>query len=382
MSDSSGYYKLKLPLNNKYKIIFSMMGYKTYEKLIEAKEDLRFDVFLTPIVLLMPGISISVPKTTQQEQNKTISTMLINIRQINSFSFSLNDYNRIFKTLPGITSNNGMSSEFNVRGGMFDENLIRMDGINIYTPFHMKVAPNVSLSIINTDIIKNVNLMTGGFPAKYGDRLSSVIDISLRNGNQDKFMNQTEISSIKINSIFEGPLGNNGSWLIGLNKSYFEIPMKIMEKYHPVTAFYAARGIPKYYDIQGKINYLFSNKHSGSFIFLFSDDAYKEDPMLEKQHPYTRNYDNFLVRINPSDSSYFNGNYGNTLCAFKLDNYFNNNIFSETTISFYKETENIYSSYKSFLDNEFFDSNQNKLATGYYYNSENRKDTIRKKHWN
>lgn len=376
LSNIDGHYDLSVPSDSEVVVIFSLVGYKAYKKELKCNKNTKFDILLTPTIIMMQGISITAQSSNESKLNKSISSMPIDIKHIENFPFSLNDFNRVFKTLPGITSNNGMNSQFNVRGGTFDENMYRLDGIEISAPFHMKVAPNVSLSIINTNMIQSANLITGGFPAQYGNKLSSVVDISLRDGSDKKFKNQTEIGSIKLNTLFEGPIGKNATWIVGFNKSYFELPMKLMEKYHLVPKFYEAEGIPQYLDIQGKIKYKLNENDYLSFIFLFSEDNYLEDPGLEISSTYYWKYNDYSMQVVPSDSSYFNGSYSNLLSSVKFVNYFNPDFISNFVVSFSKESENINSIEKQNFENILYDNEQNELGYGLYSATENRSDDI------
>ncbi len=83
-------------------------------------------------------------------------------------------------TLPGVSNNNELSTQYNVRGGNFDENLVYVNGIEVYRPFLIRSGQQEGLSFINSNMVQNINFSAGGFQAKYGDKLSSVLDITYR----------------------------------------------------------------------------------------------------------------------------------------------------------------------------------------------------------
>ena len=280
--------------------------------------------------------------------------------------FTLNDVNRALKTLPGITSNNGKSSELNVRGGNFDENLVQADGIKIYKPFHMKDFPYTSISILNMDIMEEVNLFTGGFPARFGDKMSSVIDIKYRSGNRERFQSHLEIGTIKLNTLVEGPLSQNGSWIFGFNKSYIELAMKIMEQYEILPKFYLSQESPKFYDIQGKIIYKLGTGHQVELFFLNSGDYYNEDiPWYSGVSEVELT--SFYSKMNSYDYSYIDAYYRNTLFAIRSLDQFTNSLFSETLISYYDQLEDYVTISNYEINNKYYNYDNEYLGFSNYF---------------
>ena len=368
MADDNGHYELQLAAGN-YELLFSMMGYKTDRlriKLLENKS-YSFNVYLSQTVLYMPGVTIIASKTAQQKQSESVSSFAFKTKKIKDLPFSLNDVNRALKTLPGISSNNEKSSEFNVRGGSFEENLVLVDGVTIYRPFHLKALPNASISILNMALMEKVNLITGGFPAKFGDKMSSVLEIDYRNGNLDKFQTQIEIGAVNTNILLEGPLHRNCSFILGFNKSYFEPSIKIMNKYFP-EFLEEVSGTPKFYDLQGKIGYKINHNHKLSLFFLNANDKYCEVPDYESDY-YTRDFSSTYTKMNTQYRSEFESDFSNTLWALKISNQIIKPLLSQTAISYYDEMEDLLTWSEYTVINKYYNLDDDKYRGFSNYNN-------------
>ncbi|MBN1348933.1 TonB-dependent receptor [candidate division KSB1 bacterium] len=352
-SNVKGHYELKLSPGS-YELMFSMIGYKPYRKEVTLinEEIIDCNVTLSPTVLYMPGFTVIAPKTAQQKQNESVSSFAFETKKIKELPFSLNDINRALKILPGISSNNEKSSEFNVRGGSFEENLVQIDGVTIYRPFHLKEMPNASISILNMNLMQSVNLITGGFPAKYGDKLSSVLEIQYRSGNMDRLKSQIEIGAVNANLLVEGPLGERCSAIVGYNKSYFQPAMQVMNRYFP-EFLSDITGYPGFYDIQGRALFNFNEQHQASLLVINSKDRYVEEPRIRYEE-FTRSFESVYARMKTTDNSEFNGEFSNTLIAFQLSNQFSGNFHSSATLSYYDEFENLVLTSDYIIKNRFY----------------------------
>jgi len=372
-SNRSGYYEIKLSPGS-FELIFSMMGYKTLRQQLKLTENqsLIYDVYLSPTVLYMPGLTIIASKTAQQKQNESVSSFAFETKKIMKLPFSLNDINRALKTLPGISSNNAKSSEFNVRGGSFEENLVQIDGVTIYRPFHLKEMPNASISILNMNLMKKVNLMTGGFPAKFGDKMSSVIEIEYRDGNTKNFKSQIEAGVVTTNLLIEGPLGKKCSAIIGFNKSYFQPAMRVMDRYF--SDFFSGSGIngfPTFYDLQGRVNYRINNQHQIALLFLNSGDHYSEEPGYRHEN-YTRHFDTIYTQMKTTDKTEFKGDFSNTLLALRFRNQIRNTLYAKTTISYYDEKEDLLLESEYNVNNRYYYRDDNRYRGFSNYNNDDR----------
>ncbi|MBD3288866.1 TonB-dependent receptor plug domain-containing protein [candidate division KSB1 bacterium] len=367
-TNPEGIFQLTLPAGS-YQFVFSMIGYKTYKEDVTFAEgeNVNLSIELSPTVIYLPGVTIIAGKTKKQRQQESISSISFETQKVRDLPFSLNDVNRALKTLPGISSNNEKSSEFNVRGGSFEENLVLVDGVTIYRPFHLKELPNASISMINMALMKRVNLITGGFPAKYGDKMSSVLEIDYRNGNADEFQSQIEIGAINTNVILEGPVADEFSWIVGFNKSYFEPSFRLINEYFP-DLLESIHGTPRFYDIQGKLNYQFNPSHDVSLVFLNAGDDYNEEPVFQTEN-YTRNINAYRSEMTTEGTSNFDSNFRSSLAALQFSNWFTNSLYSKTTLSYYDELEDIDIRSENNTRNEFYVAETNEYRGFSNYNN-------------
>ncbi len=265
----TGFYQFKAPAG-KYVIVFSMIGYRVISRTIEIRHSnvTISDIHLTPITLTLPAVTIIGMKTDEEErQIASTGNRTLKARNMQHIPFTLNDVNRVLKIVPGVTSNNEKSSEICVRGGTSEENLVLIDGVRFRNPFHLKEVYNTSISMLNLNMIDNVKIYTGGFPAKFGDKMSSVLDIDYRQGNHEQYEHFVELGTMNFNYLVEGPFLNRGRGLLCFNKSYFEIPFNIIEKYNTVPKFYTITAIPEFYDLQFKLNFGHSSLHQFEVFF-------------------------------------------------------------------------------------------------------------------
>ncbi len=176
-SDEQGNYRLIVPYSDTtITIQFAYIGYETINKKITVSStkinqvDLQFtrkNILIKEVIVL-----------SQEERNSTITK--IDAKLISNLPSASGNFEAILKTLPGVRSNNELSSQYNVRGGNFDENLVYVNDVEIYRPFLVRSGQQEGLTFINADMVSSVKFSAGGFDAKYGDKLSSVLDIKYK----------------------------------------------------------------------------------------------------------------------------------------------------------------------------------------------------------
>jgi hypothetical protein len=242
-SDVHGYYVINGITQGKYTLIISMIGYELVEKEINIQHEgeKRFDFEIIPKVIEGDEVVVTAEKTRFKEAVE-ISRTNLSLREIHSTpSFVESDLFRTIQQLPSVTSQNDFSSALVVRGGSPDENLIMVDGAEIYNPYHLLGL----FSTFNADAISDAELLAGGYPAQYSGRLSSVLNITSREGNskQGKFFKNSkigeywdlsrvkgDISLLSSKVLVEGPF-YKGAWILSGRRTYFD---KIYEMYNKV----------------------------------------------------------------------------------------------------------------------------------------------------
>ena len=233
-SNVEGYFVVSdLPVGA-HQLVVSIIGYSRYEQTIELPADLnlRLDVRLDQAIIEGQSIEVSAEREKFKELVST-STVTLDRRAIEvAPSFVEADVFRALQLLPGVQSLNDFSSALYVRGSTPDQNLIMLDGITVYNPMHLGGI----FSTFNTDAIKEADFHAGGFPAQYGGRLGSILNIVNREGNTEELTGSANISLISSKALIEGPLptGNSeflkGSWMLAGRRTYFDVVANTLYK--------------------------------------------------------------------------------------------------------------------------------------------------------
>ena len=179
-SNEKGAYKLEVPADTNLTIVFSHLEYKTIKKTLRlAKgESLKVNIKADGNITILNTVDI------RNDDKRNESVIRLNPKVISSLPNSSGGVEQLIKTLPGVVSNNELSSQYSVRGGNFDENLIYVNDIEIYKPQLVRSGEQEGLSFINSDMIESLTFSAGGFEAKYGDKMSSVLDIKYKRPNK------------------------------------------------------------------------------------------------------------------------------------------------------------------------------------------------------
>jgi hypothetical protein len=219
-TNAYGYYSLALPPGN-YTLIIQYLGYKTQSILLDLKENVKLNVDMEQESIALKEITI----TGERNNNNVVSNELIskiNVREIQNIPVILGerDILKTIQLLPGVTPAGEGNAGFYVRGGGVDQNLILLDEAPVYNPSHLLGF----FSTFNSDAIKDITLYKGGFPAEYGGRLSSVVDIKMNEGNNKEFHLSGGLGLIASHLAVEGPIiKNKGSFMIAARRTYADL---------------------------------------------------------------------------------------------------------------------------------------------------------------
>jgi len=174
VTNDNGRYELKVPSEQSLQIIFSFTGLKPDTILLSLKKNEKRE-----LNVVLKGRTTILPEFTVQEKSlKDNNVIKINPKIVQIIPTPNQSVEDIIKTLPGVSSNNELSSTYSVRGGNYDENLVYVNDIEVYRPMLVRSGQQEGLSIINSDMVDNISFSAGGFDAKYGDKMSSVLDVS------------------------------------------------------------------------------------------------------------------------------------------------------------------------------------------------------------
>ena len=259
-----GYYSISDIKPGTYTVTVSFLGYAKYSETIEFKsgESVRRDFEVPPGNIKTDEIQVFADRDPEKRQ---ISISKINVPMEQIKQIRVGGETDVFRTLqylPGVLTSSQISSGLFVRGGSPDQNLVLLDGSAVYNPTHLFGF----ISTFNSDAIKDVELIKGGFNAEYGGRLSAVLNITQKDGNRDRVSANGSIGAISSRLGLEGPIGN-GSWFISGRRTYFELVKAFLPENpeEPIPDF-------NFYDINGKITQDFGDNDKISLSGFLSQD--------------------------------------------------------------------------------------------------------------
>ena len=286
-TNSDGYFVMSgIPLGL-YEVNATMIGYAVFKEDVDLSygEAVRLEIRLKEEAI--KGTEVLVTAERQKfERSMESSQIALDLREINSApAFVEPDVFRTLQMLPGVQTTSDFSSALYVRGSTPDQNLIMLDGIAIYNPYHLGGI----FSTFNTDAIKEADFHAGGFPARYGGRMGAILNVINREGNTEKIMGSANLSLISSKALIEGPIpkwkGMKGSWMISGRRTYID---KVVDALKLPSGSKNSDGsdvplqFPYYfYDYQIKANIDFNQDHRLTFTRFYGDDVLDfsyEDP--------------------------------------------------------------------------------------------------------
>jgi len=271
VSNTDGYYSISsIPVGD-YELRFSIVGYETQfiDVIIQQNKVVELNVKLNSKMIELGEVQVTGLK--QQELSDTRTSLIdLNPKSAKILPGASEDVFRTLQSLPGVLSPNDFSSQLIVRGSGPDQNLIIMDNVEIFNPYRLYGV----ISMFNPDAVSDINLISGGFPAKYGDRLSAVLDVTNREGDSKKyFSGNINASIIDANIVLEGknPFNLNGSWLLNSRRTYYDLIIEPFVKNAGLVDENVT--FPNFYDFQAKIVVGPYNGHKFLFNGIYSRDG-------------------------------------------------------------------------------------------------------------
>jgi hypothetical protein len=270
-TNTNGGFKITAPAGD-YTLEVRLIGYETLEKPVSLATGKVTKISLSLAEAAVEGKEVQVSAQNQRQQKEDVRTSLYSIQpeQVKTLAGGVEDVLRSLQSLPGVVAQNDFSSQLVIRGSGPDQNLIVMDDIEIFNPYQLYST----ISIFNPETVSDITLLTGGFPAKYGDRLSAVLDVTNRDGNKDKpaslFLN---LNITDANAIVEGrnPFGLDGSWLFSSRRTYYDLILgPVIKKLKLVDGDVQ---LPNFADFQSKIVFQLSPQHRLLFNAFVSSDG-------------------------------------------------------------------------------------------------------------
>jgi hypothetical protein len=320
----NGFYILKIPAKKDIKIRISHINYKFIEVSFNLKigEEFEFNPVLKESYEQIETVVISGSKRKNLEGITTISPQIIR-----SVKGAQPGVENLLKTLPGVNITNELSTQYSVRGGNFDENLVYVNEIEVYRPFLVRSGQQEGLSFVNTALVQNLDFSAGGFQAKYGDKLSSVLDITYR--TPIDFGARIDVNLLG-GSITTETVSKDSKFSAITGLRYRNNSLLVKSK-ETETNFN-----PTFADAQSYLTYRFSEKFHLSFLGNFAINDYQYEP--------TTRQTNFGTLENPIALLVFyegqeNDKYQTYFGAFKGSYFINDNLTLKLITSTFHTTE-------------------------------------------
>lgn len=306
-TNNYGFFSLTVPQGN-YTIICSYIGYENLKTTINLSTNTSKKFKLTPASFQIDEVKLSSKKEDYNIQSAELGKVELEVKKLDKLPVLMGekDILKTIQLLPGVQSGSEGSSGFYVRGGGPDQNLILLDEGTIYNASHLFGF----FSVFNSDAINDINLIKGSMPANYGGRLSSVLDINMKDGNKKRFSGTGGIGLISSKLTLEGPIKKDtSSFILSGRRTYIDI----LTKPYLETTDYAGNGY-YFYDLTAKFNYKFSDKNQIYLSGYFGKDV------------FTFNSPDWGFNMNIP--------WGNSTGSVRWNHVFSNKLFMNTSLIF------------------------------------------------
>jgi hypothetical protein len=289
-SDINGSFNIPVE-SGSYSITASFMGYQTVVKtdvIVKSGSEAKVTIRMTEVAVELQQITIKADYFDKAVKENDLSTVILGAEEIRRSPGSAQDFQRILQGMAGVSFSNDQSNELLVRGGSANENLTVFDNMEIHSTNHYPNEYNSGgpINMINVDLIEDIQFSTGGFISKYGDKLSSVMNITTREGTRNNLFNANmNLSMAGAGGVFEGRIdGGRGSWIVSARKSYLDL----------IKGAVGLTAVPKYYDVQWKAAYDITNKHKISWSGIYGNDRIFIEDETDEKKPYLANKTDYI----------------------------------------------------------------------------------------
>ncbi len=310
-----GFYSLTLPEGN-YILNWTYLGFQTKSDTISLTQNTRKNIYLNSDNTLKE--IVVTPKVEQKIEDVQITSsnsQKVEAEEIESVPNLMGELDvlRLVSLFPGIQTGSDGSRGISVRGGGSDQNLVLLDGVPVYNVYHLFGL----ISVFNSEAINTAEIIKSGFPARYGGRLSSVLDIRMKEGNLKQFHGGLSIGAITSGLHLEGPIiKDKTSFFISARRTWLDLLLRTITSIAS-PEFRTGYG---FYDVNAKINHQISNKHRLYFSYFMGNDGFfsreiQEDSQKKAIQEYRRNW-------------------GNKIAALRWNTILGPKLFSNTTLTY------------------------------------------------
>jgi hypothetical protein len=333
VTNSAGFYSITLKMGQPVKITADYIGYESAWKSFTLLKDtvLHFNLKASNE---LETVTVSAERNANENTSGSVLKIPIEVIKTMPSLSGETDVMKVFQLMPGVQSGQEGTSSLYVRGGSPDQNLYLVDDVPLYYVNHL----GGFVSIFDDNAINTMELIKGGFPARYGGRLSSVIDMRMKNGNQKEFHGEIKLGALSSKLFIEGPIKKDKTtFMLSFRRSNIDLFTRIQTSltYEGFTGAYT------FYDLYGKIRHKFSDK-STIFISIYSGrDRLSIIDKQKSDHSDGFGSDDPLYTY----ESFLYNKWGNQMASFKWNIILNQRLFSNLSISysrFYYNNEQEY----------------------------------------
>ncbi len=268
-TDIDGFFRISIPANQPLTLIVSHLGYRQKEVALELAPGEKKELHLTlePLVTALPDVEVRDRRLTGTDVTRIDPTLTASLPGPSA------SIERLIQTLPGVATASELSAQYSVRGGSYDENLVYVNGIEIYRPFLVRSGQQEGLSFLNPDMVSSISFSAGGFNAQYGDKMASVLDIRYKNPRA--FAGSFSLSLLEGSLHLEGISGNERfSYLMGVRYKSNQYLLGTLDTQGDYS--------PSFSDIQTMLRYELSDNWQLSFLGNFNDNLYNFEPEVQR----------------------------------------------------------------------------------------------------
>ncbi len=294
-TNAYGFYAVTLP-PGKYKLQYSYIGYKTLIQEFELQQNIEQNIDLAAEVLEMDEVVVKADRVDANVTDIQMGKTELNMAQVRKLPmiFGESDIIKVIQMQPGVISAGEGTSSFFVRGGSADQNLILIDEAPVYDPSHLFGL----FSVFNSDVIKDSELYRGGVPARFGGRLSSILEVRTKDGNNKKLSGSGGIGTLASRFMLEGPIKKEkSSFLVSARRSYVDLFLRAADE----------KNLVYFYDVNAKVSWRHNNNNRFFAAFYTGRDDFSFD-------------------------GNFGFGWGNATGTFRWNHLFSDRLFSNTTL--------------------------------------------------
>ena len=338
LTNNYGFYSLTLPRGEKT-VTISFVGYETQQLKINLRRDTVINFQLKTAAELQT-VEISAKRQDRIEEQVQMSKITVPVAQIKKIPMLLGEVDvlKALQFLPGVQSGGEGQNALIVRGGSPDQNLVILDGVPVYNVSHLGGL----FSVFNGDAIKNVSMTKGGFPARFGGRLSSVLEIDMKDGNMQEYHGEGGIGILTSRLMLEGPIvKNKASFMVAARRTYYDVLARpIVKKAYKEEDPDGDFDFNLYfYDLNAKVNWKINEKHRLYLSAFNNADIFNVNYRITSQFK-AGDYDRTKGGID----------FGNTTGALRWNWLINKKLFANTTVAYTRYQFNTLVGYEAKQD--------------------------------